>query len=99
MAGVLLRTLHMPPRQVHPRLGAWSYTVPVTLAKIWGGPQSWGYPKMDGLFHGKSHLEMDDLGVIPIYGIHITSQECQQSVAMLTKIRFGDIHRHVPLKV
>ena len=28
---------------------------------IYGGFHKWGYPNMVGLFHGKSHLEMDDL--------------------------------------
>ena len=27
---------------------------------MWGFPKIWESPKMDGLFHGKSHLEMDD---------------------------------------
>ena len=25
-----------------------------------GGFHKWAYPQMDGLFHGKSNLEMDD---------------------------------------
>jgi hypothetical protein len=29
----------------------------------YGGFLKWGYPNMDGLFHGKSHLSMDDSGV------------------------------------
>ena len=29
---------------------------------MWGFPQM-GDPQMDGLFHGRSHLEVDDLGV------------------------------------
>ena len=27
---------------------------------IWRFPKSWGIHKMDGLFHGKSDLELDD---------------------------------------
>ena len=33
---------------------------------ITGGFLKWGYPKIDGLFHGKSHLEMDDNWGTPI---------------------------------
>ena len=28
--------------------------------QIWGFPQSWGIPKIDGLFHGRSQSKMDD---------------------------------------
>ena len=31
--------------------------------QIWCGFHKYGSPKIDGLFQGKSHLEMDDLGV------------------------------------
>ena len=29
----------------------------------WGFQKNGRYPKMDGLYNGKSHLEMDELGV------------------------------------
>ena len=35
-------------------------TAEVTKIPTWRGILEWWYPKMLGLFHGKSHLEMDD---------------------------------------
>ena len=36
---------------------------------IYGCFQKCGYPKMDGLFHGKPYEQMDDLGCFPpIFG-------------------------------
>ena len=38
----------------YPKVAGW-------LVMVYGFLLLWGYPqKMDGLFHGKSHLEMDD---------------------------------------
>ena len=49
-----------------------------------------GTPKHDGLFHGKSHLEMDDLGVPPFeeppYG-------CQQAIHIIFRM---NIQRNLP---
>ena len=28
--------------------------------QVYGGFHKWGYPKMIGLFHGKSEIQMDD---------------------------------------
>ena len=39
---------------------------------IWVFPKIWGFsPKMDGLFHGKPYVQMDDLG-----GFHPLFSEC-----------------------
>ena len=38
------------------------------MVSIWGFPKSQGYPKLDGLLHGKSHLYMDDLEAAPDSG-------------------------------
>ena len=35
------------------------------FSPMWRFPLSWGHPKIDAFFHGKSHLEMDDWGVPP----------------------------------
>ena len=34
--------------------------------KDYGGFHKWGYPKIDGLFHGKSENQMDDYGGTPM---------------------------------
>ena len=36
------------------------------LASI-GGFHKWGYPKIDGLCHGKSQSNMDDMGVVTLF--------------------------------
>ena len=39
----------------------WRIFATLGVATIWGFPSPWGYPpQVVGLFHGKSHLEMDD---------------------------------------
>ena len=46
--------------------GVWSLSMERYPGKLYGGFLKWGYPKMDGLFHGKSQYKTDDLGVPPL---------------------------------
>ena len=43
----------------------------VHLLKVISGDfHKWWYPNsLVGLFHGKNHLEMDDFGVPPLFGL------------------------------
>ena len=41
--------------------GGWDgFGSKVEATDAFGGVLDWGYPKVDGSVHGKSHLEMDD---------------------------------------
>ena len=43
----------------------------ITSYGPYGGFLEWGYPKMDGLFHVKSNLEMDEIGMTYMLYIYI----------------------------
>ena len=56
-------------------------------------PESWGYPQMDGLFHGKSQTKVDDLGETSKWPNCSCSDEIPtNSTPMSSKIR-GKSHQ------
>ena len=54
---IYFRSLASPSRVVH-----LASPVETAAPKDWANRVSMGVPKIDGLFHGKSHLEINDLG-------------------------------------
>ena len=65
------------------------------VGKKYGGVLKWKYPQLAGLFHGKSHLEMDDKSGYPYDSGNLHMCHGEVTMGLLWFMVYGHPSQHV----